>query len=337
MTDYRDKTNRKAYFTGLYAMHLQHRVHPGLVYIYLPGLVKLHRLDAEDTLWLAFLNGITQNPITTWRMFQELPTCPPPGSSLISDPGDFTEWFNSEWATLAFDTDRQKNKRLTLAAIRGYVQLVAEAGSQQALYAGKTYTEAWQTAERIPSFGRLSAFSYLEYVHLLGYGPGSDDLFFGDREGSRSHRNGMLFLHGFDELVWDKRLPNGCTGKYKDLPGMAASMTIQSDRFLDGLRADQPDLPDVGYNTYESALCAFKNSFFGRRYPGVYADMGFDRIQWYEERGTEYGTSVFREMREESLPDWLRIETENKPLPRAERAKQFPETGVPYRAQHFLA
>lgn len=333
MTDYRLKDNRRAYFESLYSMHLQHRVHPGLVYIYLPGLVKLHRLDPEDTLWLAFLNGITQNPITTMRMFQELPTCPRPGDDLTA----FTAWFNEEWAALAFDTDRQKNKRLTLDAIKGYAALVEEAGSQRALYAEKSYKDAWDTAERIPSFGRLSAFSYLEYVHLLGYGPGADDLFFEDKEGSRSHRNGMLFLHGFDDLVWDKRLPNGITGKYKDLPGMAKSMMIQSDRFLDGLRKERPDLPDVGYNTYESALCAFKNSFFGRRYPGVYADMGWDRIKWYEDRGMSDGTRDFRDMREEHLPDWLRIEVEVKPVERSVRAKQFPETGVPFRAEHFLA
>lgn len=328
MTDYREKANRAAYFNALYAMTLEHRVHPGLVYVYLPGLVKLHRLDEEDTLWLAFLNGITQNPITTWRMFQELESCPRPGGAC----GAFADWFNAEWPTLAFDTDRQKNKRLTLDAIEGYAALVQAAGSQRALYAGKSYQEAYATAVSVPSFGRLSAFSYLEYVHLLGYGPGSDDLFFGDREGSRSHRNGMLFLHGQDHLVWDKRLPNGITGRYKNLPEMAKQMAARADQILLDFKH-----PDAGYNTFESALCAFKNSFFGRRYPGVYADMGWDRIQWYEDRGTEYGTQTFRDLREEHLPDWLRIETEAKPTPRPERGKQFPETGTPYRAQHFLA
>lgn len=336
MIDYREKPNRRAYFEGLYAMTLRYRAHPGLVYIYLPGLVKLHRLDEEDALWLAFLNGITQNPITTMRMFNVLPECPPtPVSDRQSKLANFIFWFEQSWTTLSFDTDRQKNKRLTVDAIMGYAALVEEAGSQRALYAGKSYKEAWATAERIPSFGRLSAFSYLEYVHLLGLGPAADDLFFGDLEGSRSHRNGMLFLHGFDELVWDKRLPNGCTGKYKDLPGMARAMMIQSDRFLDGLRKEQPDLPDIGYNTYESALCAFKNSFFGRRYPGVYADMGWDRIMWYRERGLGEVTKAFEDMREEALPAWLRIEVQPEPA-RLIRARQFADTGVPYHAEHFL-
>lgn len=331
MTDYRLKPNRMTYFRGLYRLHLAHRVHPGLVYLYLPALVKELRLDDEDALWLAFLNGITQNPITTLRMFRHLETCPRPGDDL----GAFTEWFNADWANLNFDTDRQKNKRLTLDAIKGYAALAAETGGQRRLYEGRTYREAWALAERVPSFGRLSAFSYLEYVHLLGFGPASDSLFFDDLEGSRSHRNGMFFLHGHDDLVWDKRLKNGQTGKYKDLKTIAAAMDAESQSFLKALKVAEPDLPDIGPNTYESVLCAFKNSFFGRRYPGVYADMGWDRIEWYRARGFEEETRIFLEART-SLPDWLRIETEANPVPRAARAKQFSETGVPFRAEHFL-
>jgi hypothetical protein len=332
MRDYRQPDNRPAYFDGLYATHLQYRIHPGLVYFYLPGLVKRLRLDTEDALWLAFLNGITQNPITTLRLFRQLEECPTREEPI----DDFDKWFNENWDTLSFDTDRQKNKRLTTDAIRSYAALVNMAGSQRALYAGKTYREAWETAEQIVSFGRLSAFSYLEYVHLLGLGPESDDLFFGDLAGSRSHRNGMFFLYGHDNLVWDKRLKNGCTGRYKDLPHIAAQLAAHSDLYLDRFRKDHPGTPDIGYNTFESALCAFKNSFFSRRYPGVYADMGWDRIAWYRERGLEEVTRPFVEMREETLPDWLRIETETKPLPRSSRASMFAETGRPFRAQHFL-
>lgn len=332
MTDYRLRENRPTYFNGLYATHLRYRVHPGLVYFYLPGLVKRLGLDEEGALWLALLNGITQNPITTLRMFQQLDHCPEPGEDLSA----FDAWFNEEWARLSFDTDRQKNKRLTLDAIRSYAALADAAGSQMNLYAVRSYREAWEVAGRVVSFGRLSAFSYLEYVHLLGLGPESDDLFFGDLQGSRSHRNGMFFLHGHDHLVWDKRMPNGCSGRYRDLPGIAAEMSRHSDTFLEGFRAARPDLPDVGYNTYESALCAFKNSFFGRRYPGVYADMGWDRIAWYQERGMEEVTRPFQEMRAEVLPDWLRIETEDRPVARPVRAKMFQETGMPFRGEHFL-
>ncbi len=332
MTDYRLKPNRQAYFDGLYAMTLEHRVSPGLVYLYLPGLVRQMRLVDEDQAWLAFLNGVTQNPITTMRLFQQLPRCPRPGQDLTA----FKDWFDGQWPLLAFDTDRLKNKRLTLDAITSYAELVEAAGGQVKLYAGKTYQQAWSLASNIRSFGRLSAFSYLEYMNLLGLAPAADDLFFGDLEGSRSHRNGMLLLHGLDHLVWDKRMPNGCTGRYKDLASMAAQMTAQADAYLARLGQERPELPDVGNNTCESALCAFKNSFFARRYPGVYADMGWDRIAWYQERGLTDLVKPFIQMREE-LPDWLRLETEDKPGERSRRARLFAETGAPYRASNFLA
>jgi hypothetical protein len=332
VTDYRLKQNRMTYFSALYGCHLRHRVHPGLVYFYLPGLVERMRLCDEDALWLAFLNGVTQNPITTLRMFRELSSCPRPGQDISS----FEAWFNENWTTLSFDTDRQKNKRLTLDAVRSYAALAEEAGSQKALYAGVSYATAWATAEKVVSFGRLSAFSYLEYVNLLGFGPASDSLFFEDLTGSRSHRNGMFFLHGYDHLVWDKRQPNGCSGRYQDLPALAGQMTLRSDAFLRDFAARHPDLTGVGYNTYESALCAFKNSFFGRRYAGVYADMGWDRVEWYRERGLAELTAPFEQMREEHLPDWLRIETEAKPIPWLQRATMFRDTGTPFRGQFFL-
>jgi len=331
--DYRLKPNRMEYFTKLYAMTLQQKVSPGLVYLYLPELVKRMRLDEEEALWLAFINGITQNPITTLRISDQLPGPRDGWEPMLST---FEEWFNENWATLSFDTDRQKNKRLTVAAISSYLQLVREAGSQRALYAGKTYEECWAIASRVASFGRMSAFSYLEYVHLLGFGPDCVDLMFGDKEGSRSHRNGMLMLHGHDELVWDKRANNGCTGNYRNFPGMVQQMNTAAAHILTDFAGAHPEVPDVGNFTFESALCAFKNGFFGRRYPGVYADMAQERIQWYDSRGLQQHTEIFKTIREDTLPDWLRIETETKPKPVSERAKQFVLTGQPYRGEHFL-
>ncbi len=331
--DYRLKPNRRAYFDALYRMTLTHKISPGLVYLYLPELIKRMRLNDEEALWFAFINGITQNPITSLRIVEQLPSPSRSWQPLLST---FEEWFNENWATLSFDTDRQKNKRLTLAAISSYLQLVREAGSQSALYAGKTYEECWVVASQIVSFGRMSAFSYLEYVYLLGFGPDCTSLMFEDKDGSRSHRNGMLMLHGHDELVWDKRANNGCTGNYRNFPGMVAQMNTAAAQILTDFSAAHPEVPDVGNFTLESLLCQFKNSFFGRRYPGVYSDMAQERIQWYDDRGLQQYTQPFKLIREDNLPDWLRIEAQDDPKDKGPRAKQFMLTGVPYRAEHFL-
>ena len=72
MIDYRLPEKREEYFFALYKMNLEHGVMPGLVYLYMPALAKANGWDAEQKLWFAFLNGLTQNPITSLRIFKRL-------------------------------------------------------------------------------------------------------------------------------------------------------------------------------------------------------------------------------------------------------------------------
>jgi len=333
MKDYRLPENRHEYFTALYKMNLERGVMPGLVYLYLPELARRYSWNAEQKLWFAFLNGLTQNPITSLRLFDQLPMVPPAGAMLTK----FEEWFNAAWDTLQFDTDRRYQKKDTLPAIKAYAALVEEFGSQEAMLTGKPYSELWDIVRnRYYSFGRLSSFSYLEYVYLNGFGADCDDLMFSDKSGSKSHRNGMLFLRGSDELVWDKRLPNGQDGNYKNLKLMSGFLATEADAFLEGFTTSNPGVSNAGRFTMESNLCTFKNHFFGRRYPGVYADMAQERIEWAEARDQSEYADVFKDMRAELLPDWLRAECDDDRFTVKTNGAVFPETGAPFRAEHFL-
>lgn len=332
--DYRLRENRLEYFTALYKMNLEHGIMPGLVYLYMPELAEHYGWDAEQKLWFATLNGFTQSPVTTLRLFEQLPECPPVGATL----GRFDTWFNGNWENLHFDTDRLKNKRNTVAGIKSYAQLVSEHGGFQSLLwsSEQSYAEAWSKASSVHSFGRLSAFSYLEYVRIMGFGVQCTDLMFEDFDGSRSHRNGALFLQGADNLVFDKRSGNEFNGKYENFKPMCDWLASESNKFLRGFVAANPGMLGVGYFTLESQFCQFKNGFFKRRFPGVYADMANDRIKWYDERGLSEYTELFKAIRAAHLPDWLREECKSKPLERAKKAAMFAETGIPYRAEHFL-
>jgi len=334
MKDYRLKENRLEYFTALYKMNLEHGVMPGLVYLYMPELAERFMWDDEEKLWFATINGFTQNPITSFRIMGQLPECPPAGAALSK----FDAWFNDNWETLQFDSDRLKNKRNTVAGIKSYAQLVSEHGGLQALlwHPEQSYAEAWGKANSVHSFGRLSTFSYLEYVRIMGFGAQCTDLMFEDFDGSRSHRNGALFLQGADNLVFDKRSGNEFNGKYDNFKPMCEWLTGQSNEFLRGFAKANPDTPDIGYFTLESQYCQFKNGFFKRRYPGVYSDMAWDRIKWYDERGFTSDTSPFKQIREDRLPEWLREECDKNPLARAKKAAMFAETGTPYRGEYFL-
>jgi hypothetical protein len=331
MKDYRQPCYRLEYFSALYNMNLEQKVMPGLVYLYLPELAKRYNWDAEQKLWFAFLNGMTQNPITSLRMFDRLPSVPPPGATLVN----FETWFNDNWDTLQFDTDRRYQKKDTVEAIRKYAALVSLHGAQQAMLIG-TYAKLWKLVyENYHGFGRLSSFSYLEYVHLLGHGAACTDLLFGDKSGSKSHRNGMMFLLGQDAFVWDKRLPNGFDGDY-DFKKIVPYLNSEAAVFLEGFSLSHPYAPNTGYFTLESNLCTFKNSFFGRRAPGSYADMAWERIVWHDERGLSEHTEIFKKIREDNLPEWLRMECSDEKLSISQKAAMFAETGYPHRGKFFL-
>jgi DNA polymerase III delta subunit len=45
---------------------------------------------------------------------------------------------------------------------------------------------------------------------------------------------------------------------------------------------------------------------------------------------------IFKEMRAAKLPEWLRQECQTDKLTLKQKAAIFPETGFPYRGEHFL-
>jgi hypothetical protein len=331
--DYRITENRLPYFEKLYEMNLKMGVMPGLVYLYMPALASHFNWNDEDKLWFAFLNGMTQNPITSLRMFEQLPEVPTHPDGVIK----FDKWFNDNWATLQFDTDRRYGKKETVYAILSYAEVIHKCGSQAKLFLSDNFSYLWGlVTSSFHSFGRLTAFSYLEYVKIMGFGTDCTDLLFADKSGSKSHRNGALLLNGLDHLVHDKRMPHGFDGNYDNFERMCEWLSDDAKTKLGVFKTLYPDIPNVGYFTWESNLCTFKNHFFGRRYPGVYADMAQERIEWADDRGLGQHTSLFKEMRAGLLPDWLRCECEDKRITMKEKGADFPKYGMPYRAEWFL-
>jgi hypothetical protein len=142
----------------------------------------------------------------------------------------------------------------------------------------------------------------------------------------------MLFLLGHDNLVWDKRIDNGFDGSY-DFTKMVPWLNKHADSYLNRSGITHRD---KGYFTLESQLCQFKNGFFSRRYPGVYADMAWDRIRWYDDRGMSAVTKEFKQIRKECLPEWLLDECDTVAVARSVKASKFADTGIPYRVEYFM-
>ncbi len=64
--------------------------------------------------------------------------------------------------------------------------------------------------------------------------------------------------------------------------------------------------------------------------------MAWDRIKWYDDRNLHEYTKIFKTIREENLPDWLRPEVTGEKRSISQLSKIFVETGVPFNAEYFL-
>jgi hypothetical protein len=317
--DYRLVENRREYFDKLYDLNLKYGVMPGCVYLLFPAFKHHYGWSQETALWFGFLNSLTQNPLTSLLLFEQLP-------EPTNNTEKFEVWFNENWAKLPFDTDRLKNKRNTVRAVKSYVEALDRHSSQYDML-NKPFSELWKfTTENFYSWGRLSAWSGNEFLHIMGAPAVPDTLLFDDFSGSRSHRNGALFLRGDDHLVFDKRINNGFDGKYSNFKELCGTLQKEAESIISGH-------PRGNMYTYESQCCQYKNTFFGRRYPGVYVSMLVERLKkhegfWGQDRNHKLVVSILR-----TLPEWMWRE-DNKTIP--QRAAIFPKTGFPYNGEYFL-
>jgi hypothetical protein len=300
--DFRRPEYRREVFLRFYQFHTQFKLHPGLVYLLIPYLSERLNWDIEQKLWFCFLNGNTQHPPTSWLIFKRFPDF----ASL--DVASLTAFFNKEWKRLEFDRDRRHQKRDLPAAIQCYKALCGD--SQEEYFSGfingsdqeQNFRSAWAKVRRdFYGFGRLSAFSYLEYLRIARVPLVCDQLFLSDIKGSKSHRNGLCKVLGLDDWEWHDANP------VKYTPEMIAYLEDEGAKLLADARSRYPSF-DTNYFTLESALCAYKNWFRGRRYPGIYADMFYDRVTKAERRWPEEDFGMFWDAYR-TMPDYVQSET----------------------------
>lgn len=318
--DFRRAEYRREVFLRFYLWHTRYGSHPGCVYYLFPYLREALSWDDEQALWFAFINGNTQNPVTSFILHDAYPE---PDSRII-------RVWAEHYDRLSWDTDRRYHKKSFDDAVWSYLALIGE-GSQRDFWmkAGPGWAGLWKAATSIQTFGRLSAWSYLEYLHIMGIPVEADTLLLNDWSGSRSHRNGLCIVTGHDDYDWHKSNP-GFDGAYppdlmKELTGEGESLLVEAQDRAKG----QPWQRDVTYLTLESALCTYKSWHRpNRRYPNVYNDMLYDRLVAAQAAWPEEDLSVFWDARLASLPEPLRLE-DNPHDPGVHPAKQnhYRETG----------
>jgi hypothetical protein len=288
VTDWRLPENRRESFLAFYRFQLEHKAHPGLVYFWLPAMAEEYNLDTDEArTWLVWLNGNTQNPVTTLLLLQEAPT-----------PEDWPQaryFFNTYFRELEWDTDRRHQKSKFVTATEQWLDKFWRVRDHG--WFGDWDT-VWRYSLSQPYMGRLSAWSMLEYARIL-LGPEVPDAatwMLEDKSGSKSHRNGMAVVAGYDAVYWD------------DEPFML-DMLPELESFADGLLEEMQGVhPDVSRLTLESAFCTYKSHYKpNRRYPGVYADMAYCRLRRAEKFfGQQF--DLLWESRRQNLPPYLRLE-----------------------------
>lgn len=221
------------------------------------------------------------------------------------------------YTELAYDTDRRYHRKVLPVAVQKYADLGARL-SQRGMFDQlievddeyRSFRNLWPwIRSEFAYFGRLSTYSYMEYLRIMGLPLDCDQLFLEDLSGSKSHRNGIAKVCGRDDLDWHESNPT-FRGKYDP---EVMGWLIQEGRMLyveARVRAlGKPWRRDVSYFTLESALCTFKSWFRpNRRYPNVYTDMLYGRIKVAEDAWPDEDLTIFWEAREKCLPKNLLLE-----------------------------
>lgn len=306
--DFREPRYRREVFLRFYEFHTRYRSHPGCVYYLLPWLAEHYGWDLERRLWFAFVNGNSQNPVTSLAVVREFPDLPSGPTS-----ARFDAWVDRNYARLAFDTDRRYHRKMFKASVARYRELVGR-GTQQEFFGRMLggdeeagFRNAWDVvSSHFLSFGRLSTFSYLEYLRISGLPLDCDRLFLDDLQGSKSHRNGLAKVLGRDDLDWHDSNP-AFQGRYA--PATLEWLEHEAAALRGEARVRQAGDPTVGYFTLESALCTYKSWHRpNRRYPNVYNDLLVDRLRRAERDWGPEAAEPFWRARKVTLPARLRLE-----------------------------
>lgn len=330
--DLRKPEYRKEFFFRFYEFHTKYGIHPGLVYLFLPKLAEHESWTIEQRLWAAFLEGCCENPCTVWQIMKSIPELPRTEEKI----SEFELWHKENWKKLLYDTDTRYNKGHLVEQVRSYVDHL-NGLSQEVFFTEKLFKDdrkqwfdsVWLEATSFYKFGRLTTWSYLEFIKILaGFDYEYSSLKMSDLSGSKSHRNGCLRVMGRDDLEWWSGANNGVTCHSKELCEDVETYGQKLTQELKERFKNESWYSYIGYETVESALCAFKNSFHGRRYSNIYTDMSFDRIKNAERVSPETDFSIFWKIREDNLPSKLLLEKNpNDPGLKPEKQEFFMKTG----------
>jgi hypothetical protein len=293
--DYRLEQNRREAFIRWYAWSLKYDDCDPAVWA-TNYLNKRYEHNDEQKLWLCWLYGNTYYLPTAWILMNEFPDYE------LATVDRMTTWNTANYKRLRYQTDTKWNKGHLPTMFASYQKFIGDKSQREKieLHYGSTdeenFNNLWTSAKTsLHKFGRYSTWFYLQHLkHTAGVRINPTSLMLDDYDGSRSHRNGLLFALSQEHDV-DRKLS---TSEYANLESQARDILHET-------KARFPELESqIDYFTMETCLCSFKKIFREKhgRYLGYYLDRQAEEIQKVEADGW-YGIEweVLWQSREETI------------------------------------
>ena len=276
--DYRLEENRKEAFIRWYAWSLRYDDCDPAVWC-TNYLNKRYEHNDEQKLWLCWLYGNIYYAPTSWILLNEFPDFE------LATVDRITQWNTANYKRLRYQTDTKWNKGHLPAMFASYQKFIGNRTQRETLesYYGDNeeanFDSLWTSIKGgLFKFGRYSTWFYLQHLkHTAGIRITPTSLMLDDFDGSRSHRNGLLYAVSQEHDV-DRKLSG------RDY----ARLESQAKEILEETKIRFPDVAHaVDFFTMETCLCSFKKIFRERhgRYLGYYLDRQAEEIIQVEKDG----------------------------------------------------
>ena len=276
--DYRLKENRREAFIRWYAWSLKYDDCDSAVWA-TNYLNKRYEHNDEQRLWFAWLYGNTYYLPTAWVLMNEFPDFE------LATVDRITNWNTANYKRLRYQTDTKWNKGHLPSMFESYQTFIGDQTQREKLesYYGdneeQNFTNLWGALKgSLHKFGRYSTWFYMQHLkHTAGVRVSPTSLMLSDYDGSRSHRNGLLYALGQEDLV-DRKLSGA---EYDSLESNAREILEETKRRF-------PELVEqIDFFTMETCLCSFKKIFREKhgRYLGYYLDRQAEEIMQCQSDG----------------------------------------------------
>jgi len=293
--DYRLSQNRREAFIRWYAWSLKYDDCDPAVWA-TNYINDRYEHNDEQKLWLCWLYGNTYYLPTAWVLMNEFPDYE------LATVDRMTQWNTTNYKRLRYQTDTKWNKGHLPTMFESYQKYIGNQTQREkieSLYGNNekaNFDNLWESVKSsLHKFGRYSTWFYLQHLkHTAGVRIDPTSLMLDDYDGSRSHRNGLLYALGQEDSV-DRKLT---AMEY-------ANLESQAQEILAETKARFPELiSSIDYFTMETCLCSYKKIFREHhgRYLGYYLDRQAEEIIKVEGDGW-YGIDwdVLWQSREETI------------------------------------